>query len=171
MLFQQMKSTHSFKIEENGTMPTPSITVADNDILPNTLPTDHRSRLKENLYNQSTTNNNSSNCNNLPLVHLSGKTPTVRSRLRENLHDRWLTILSSYNSIHQSQPTRFSFETNSNGTSLNKLWYTYSYIYKPTTIRYGFNSLHSSPLHLLSSLKHAATPFSPTILFTTNSIL
>ena len=39
-LFQQMKSMHSFKIEGiNGTGPTPSIAVANNDKTPNELST------------------------------------------------------------------------------------------------------------------------------------
>ena len=57
---------------------------------------------------------------------------------------------------------------------LDKLWYNYSYIYKPTTttIQYGIyrflNARHASPFQLLSSFKHA-TPSALTPLFNTSS--
>ena len=66
-------------------------------------------------------------------------------------------------------------------TLLDKLWYTYSYIYKPTTtICYGiyifFNSQHTGPFRLLPCVKHtttpsASSPFFPTRSFTTRSTL
>ena len=129
MLFQQMKSLHSFKIEENGTLPAPSIAVANNDKTPNELATD-RSRLNylTDGDDHSLTNKDS-NCY-LPSVTLSKKHSTDRSRVT-HLHDRLNHTLLNYYSIYQPQFTRFIFgRQTSNVTSLNKLWYTYSYIYK-----------------------------------------
>ena len=60
MLFQQMKSLHSFKIEENGTLPAPSIAVANNDETPNESAT-VLSRLKQRLEVHLPTNEDS-NC-------------------------------------------------------------------------------------------------------------
>ena len=67
-------------------------------------------------------------------------------------------------------------------TLLDKLWYTYSYIYKPTTttIQYRLyiflnSRRHTSPYWLLSSFKQAtpsaSTPLSTTCSFTTCSTL
>ena len=58
-------------------------------------------------------------------------------------------------------------------TMLHKLWYTYSYIYKPTTtICYGIyiflNSRHTGPFRLLPCVKHT-TPSASTPLFITSS--
>ena len=60
-------------------------------------------------------------------------------------------------------------------TSLDKLWYTYSYIYIPASttvpnIRYKFESLHASPFWLLAILK-PATPFISIALCNTSSTL
>ena len=59
-------------------------------------------------------------------------------------------------------------------TSLDRLWYLYSYIYKPTpTICYGIyiflNSRHTGPIRLLPSVKHTTTPSASLPLFTTRS--
>jgi len=59
-------------------------------------------------------------------------------------------------------------------TSLDRLWYLYSYIYKPTTtICYGIfiflNSRHTSPIRSLPSVKHTTTPSTSLPLFTTRS--
>ena len=59
-------------------------------------------------------------------------------------------------------------------TLLHKLWYTYSYIYKPTTtICFGIytflNSHHTGPFRLLPCVKHTTTPSTSTPLFTTSS--
>ena len=62
MLFQQMKSMRSFKIEETtGTLPTPSIAVANTDKTPNESTAGYRSRLKESLHGPSPTYDDS-NC-------------------------------------------------------------------------------------------------------------
>ena len=59
-------------------------------------------------------------------------------------------------------------------TLLDRLWYLYSYIYKPlTTICYGIyiflNSRHTGPIRLLPSVKPTTTPSASLPLFTTRS--
>ena len=127
MLFQQMKSMRSFKIEEPDTESTPSIAVANNDITPNESAT-VRSRLKQSLGVHSPTHEDS-NCYLLSVI-LSNIPSTVKSCLRHSLYNPLKATLESYNPKDHSQRTRFIFGTNSNITLLNRLCYTYSYIYK-----------------------------------------
>ena len=168
MLFQQMKSMRSFNIEEPDTKSTPSIAVANNDITPNESAT-VRSRLKQSLGVHSPTHEDS-NCYLLS-VSLSKRSSTVWSNFTERLYESLNDTLVNYNLKNHSQRTRFIFGRNSNITSLDELWYTYSYIYKPTStsIQYGFNSPTTGPFRLSAILKHTLTPFLPTPLFATSS--
>ena len=120
-----------------------------------------RSRLKYSLGVHSPTHEDS-NCYLLSVI-LSNIPSTVKSCLRYSLYNPLKATLESYNPKDHSQRTRFIFGRNSNITSLDKLWYTYSYIYKPTstTIQYGIfvsvlASLHTSPIWSSAILKHAA---------------
>ena len=127
MLFQQMKSMRSFKIEEPDTQSTPSIAVANNEETPNESST-VLSLMKKYCDVHSTTNNDSKRY--LPTVLLSEKPSTVLSCLKKSLYEPLIATLILYNPNFQSQAMRFGFGNKSNYTSLNRLWYTYSYIYK-----------------------------------------
>ena len=129
MLFQQMKSMRSLKIEEtNGTRPTPSITVANTDKTPNESST-VRSRLKYYREVHSLTTNEDSNCY-LPSVNLPKKHTTFRSQLKYYFEEPLAATHVTYDSNYLSQSTRFSFGTKiGNVTLLKRLCYTYSYIY------------------------------------------
>ena len=104
MLFQQMKSMRSFKIEEdNGTLPTPYIAIANNDKTPNESSTVW-SRLKKNWEVHLLTTNEDSNCY-LPSVNLSKKHTPVQSQLKKNFEEPTTATHVTYNSNYLSQST------------------------------------------------------------------
>ena len=91
-------------------------------------------------------------------------------------------IFSYFGNFSQSTTCIATIFGECSSTLLDKLWYTYSYIYKPTTITiqyrlYIFSNSrwYTSPFWLLSSFKHtipsASTPLSTTRSFTTHSTL
>ena len=123
MLSQQLKSTHSLHLEDVDEFSAPSITVSNYNVLHNgqSLTTIHRRHLKqENIFGAS-----------------SQQLPT-KDQHRYHLKQENISDLESkqpspslfrYYFGYFSQPTRSRFGESSS-TSLDKLWYTYSYIYR-----------------------------------------
>ena len=111
-----------------------------------------------------------------PLLQRSTVEPLLPVYGRLDLQLTPLTWICSYfgycSQSTTCNATRFG---ECSSTLLDKLWYTYSCIYKPTTttIHYGiyifFNSRHTGPFWLLPCVKYTTPPSTSTPLFTTLS--
>ena len=115
MLFQQLTNIHSFQIEDNRKLLTPSIAVANNNYYHDAVqivPTE-----------QITTT-------------LSPRRSISSNKIsKSDTEGRLLNFCYNYHN-NLSQSTQFRFGSSS--TLLNKLWYTYSYIYKATATKATF---------------------------------
>ena len=110
---------------------------------------------------------------NTPISLLLGAQHTVSSATIDlDFNERLAIGVGDFSQPIVCIVTRFG---ECSSTLLDKLWYTYSYIYKHTSntvpdIRYIFESLHASPFWLLAILK-PATPFISIALCNTSSTL
>ena len=109
---------------------------------------------------------------NTPISLLPGAQPVPSATSDLDFNERLAIGVGDFSQSIACIATRFG---ECSSTSLDKLWYTYSYIYKPTSttvpdIRYKFESLHASPFWLLAILK-TSTSFISIPLCTTSSTL
>jgi len=110
----------------------------------------------------------------LPDLLLSSMLMPVGPTGNQRFLDRFYSYFDAFSQSTACIATGFG---ECSSTLLDKLWYLYSYIYKPTTttVQYGISrfliSRHTSPFRLSTILNYASTSSSTTPLSTTSSIL